>query len=90
MPWTYLTLRSATLTKKVRHALMARLTDALTEWKKRTLCPRTGAGRVAENFGAQHVIPNHGRSLGGLCYCERPGRGHTRELSNDHKRDNYH
>jgi len=34
MPWAYLTLRCATLSKKVRHALMARLTDTLMGWKR--------------------------------------------------------
>jgi Domain of unknown function DUF302 len=34
MPWTNSILRCATLSKKVQHALMARLTDTLMGWKR--------------------------------------------------------
>ena len=57
MPWTYLTLRSATLTKKVRHALMARLTDALTEWKR---------GRCVQGREPGESLRISGRSMSSL------------------------
>jgi hypothetical protein len=34
MPWINLTVRRGTFTKQVRHAVMAKLTDALMVWEK--------------------------------------------------------
>jgi len=79
MPWINLTVRKATFTKEVQHAVMAKLTDTLMFWEK---IPDTPEARkkmkgwvylVDEDSDYNGCTPHHkDPSISLKCDC-RPG-----------------